>query len=81
MRTAAALAVTRTAARMTSRFREIDQNAEANFSQQQRGFLSEIASESAQALEAQRRFLTHEATAEVMRRDTRQEEVTLSCKD
>ena len=36
VQTAAALATSRTAAQMTSRFRDIENNAEANFSQQQR---------------------------------------------
>ena len=44
-------------------------NVEANFRHQQRGFLSEITSESDQSLEAQRHFLVHEAAAEMMRRD------------
>ena len=39
--------------------------------------MSEIASESAQALEAQRHTLIQEATAEMLWRDTRQEEVLL----
>ena len=50
--TATALATSRTAAQMTSRFGHIEKNAQANFSQQQRGSLSEGTSESAQALEA-----------------------------
>ena len=37
--------------------------------------MSEIISESAQAPEAQRHTLIHEATAEMVRRDTRKEEV------
>ena len=44
--TVAALATSRTAVHMTSRFRDVEKNAEANFSQQQRGVLSEITSES-----------------------------------
>ena len=47
--TAAALATSRTVAHMTSRFRDIENNVEANFRHQQRGLLSEISSESAQA--------------------------------
>ena len=39
---------------MTSRFRDVENNVEANISHQQRGLLSEVTSESAQALEAQR---------------------------
>ena len=54
----------------------IENNVETNFSHQQRGSLSEIASESAQALEAQRHTLIHEATAEMMPRVTRQGEET-----
>ena len=65
----AALATNCTAAQMTSRFRDIEHNVEANFSQQQRGSLSEITFESAQALEAQRLSLVREATAEMMRRE------------
>ena len=42
--TAAALA-SRTASQNTSRFRNMENNAEANFSQQQHGLLSEIVSE------------------------------------
>ena len=38
-------------------------------------YFSEIASESAQALEAQRYSLAHEAWVEMTRRDTRQEQV------
>ena len=68
VQTAAALATSRTAAQTTSRFRDLEKNAEANFSQQQRGLLSEFMSESAQALEAQRHSLIHEAGAEMMRR-------------
>ena len=76
--TAAALATTRTAAQRTSRFRDIECNAEASFNQQQRGWIIYcpiITAESAQGLEAQRHSLIREATAEMMRRDTRQEEV------
>ena len=47
---------------MTSRFKDLEKNAEANFGQQQRVFLSE------KVQEAQRHSLIHEATA-----DTRQE--------
>ena len=71
---AAALATSRTAAPMTSMFRVIENNAEANFCQQQRGLLSEVTSESAQALEAHRHTQIYGATAEVMRRDTRTED-------
>ena len=60
---------------MTCRFRQNENNAEANFSQQQRGLSSEITSEPAQAVEAHRHTLIHEATAEMMRRDTQQKEV------
>ena len=64
---AAALATRRTAAQVTSICRDIKSNVEANFSHQQRGSLSESTSEPAQALE--------EATAEMMRRATRNQEV------
>ena len=67
----AAFASSRTAAHMTSRFRDIENNVEANFSHQQRGLSSEITSESAQALEAQRHSLIQEATAKMMRKDGR----------
>ena len=52
--TAAALASSRTAVQMTPRFKDIENDAEAKFNQQQRGLLSENTSGSAQALEAQR---------------------------
>ena len=68
VQTAAALATSRTAAQMTFRFRDIENNAEAILSQQQRGLLSEITYESAHSL-------IHEAAAEMMRRDTRREDV------
>ena len=45
-------------------------NVEASFSHQQRG-LSEITSEGAQALEAQRHTLAQQAVTELMRGDTR----------
>ena len=45
-----------------------------NFSHPQRGLLSEITSESAQALEAQRHSLVQEAAAETLRSDTRNQE-------
>ena len=64
-----------TAAQMNFRFSDIENNVEANFSQQQQGFLSEKTSESAQALEVQRHSLIHEAVAEMLRRDTHKEEV------
>ena len=47
---------------MTSRFRDIENNVEAQFSLQQRRLLSEITSESAQVLEPQRHTLVQEAT-------------------
>ena len=74
VQTAAALATSRVA-QMTSRFRNMANNAEASFSQQQRGLLSEITSESAQSLETQRHSLGHEATGQMMRRGTHHEEV------
>ena len=76
--TAAVLATSRTAVQMTSRFRDTENNVGANFSQQQKGLLSEITSESAQAPEAERHSLIHEAPAEMMRPDTHQEEVLSS---
>ena len=45
------------------------------FSHHQRGLLSEMTSESAQALEAQRHSLFQEAAAEMTRRDTHNQEV------
>ena len=75
VQTAAYLATSLTAAQMTFRFRHIENNAEAICSQQQTELLSEMTSESAQVLEVQRHTLVHEATAEVMRRDIRKEEV------
>ena len=75
VKTAAPLATSSTAAQMTSSFRDVENNIHANFSQQRRGLLSDISSESAQALEAQWHPLIHEATAEMVRRDTRKEEV------
>ena len=65
---AAALATSRTAAQMTSRFRDVENHVETNFSHEQRGLLSEIISESPQAIEAQRHYLLEEATAEAERR-------------
>ena len=62
----AALATNRAAARVTSRFRDIEHHAEANFSRQLRGFLSEITTETAKALEAQRRTLAQETTAQMI---------------
>ena len=56
-----------------------EDHAEANFSQQQRGLLSEIASKPAQALEAQQPFLILEATAQTTRRNTHQEKVLSQC--
>ena len=47
----------------------------ANFGQHLRRSWSEIISESAEALEAQRRSLMHEAMTEMMRREARKEEV------
>ena len=67
---AAILATNRTAAHMTSRFRDIENNVEASFSHQQRGLLSEITSEPAQAFEVQRNTLVHEATADDAVRDS-----------
>ena len=75
VQTAVALVTGRTAAQTTSRFGDVKNNVEANCSQQQRGLLSEITSESVQALESQRHSLVHEAMAERMRRDIHQEEV------
>ena len=72
---AAAFATNRTAAQMTTRFRDIENNVEANFRHQKRGLLSENTSESAQALEAQRHSQVQEATAEMMRRNTHNLEV------
>ena len=72
---ASALATDRTGAQVTSRSRDTENNVEANFSHQKRGSLIEITSESAQALEAQRHSVLQEATAEMMRRDTRNLEV------
>ena len=60
---------------MTTRFRDIENDVVANFSQEQRGLLPGITSESAQAMETQRHSLVHDATAERVRRDTHQEEV------
>ena len=54
---------------------DIENNVEPHFSLQQRGLSSEITSESAQALEAQRRTLVQGATAEVIRRDAHNLEV------
>ena len=71
---AASLAASRTAAKMPPRLRDIENNTEANVNQQQR-ILSEITSESAQAVGAQRQSLIHEATAEMMRRQPHQEAV------
>ena len=71
----AAHATSRTAKQMTSRFRDIENNIQANCSHQQPGLLFEITSESAQALEAQRHDRFQDATAEMMRRDTRNQEV------
>ena len=71
---AASLAASHTAAKMPPRLRDIENNTEANVSQQQR-ILSEITSESAQAVGAQRQSLIHEATAEMMRRQPHQEAV------
>ena len=59
---------------MTSMFKDIEKNADANFIQQQTGSLSEITSEPDQAPEAQRHSLIHEGTAEMMRRGTHQQE-------
>ena len=58
-----------TTAEMTSRFRDIEHDVEANFSHQERRFLSETTSDSGQALEAQRHSLVQAATAEMIRRD------------
>ena len=55
VQTAATLATSRTATQIICRFRDIENYAEANFSQQYGGLLSEITSESAQAPEAQLR--------------------------
>ena len=51
---AAVFAVIHAAAQMVSRFGHLENHVETNFSNQQRGLLSEITSVSAQALEAQR---------------------------
>ena len=62
--------------KIPSCFRDIDNNAEANSSRQLRGLLSDITSESAQSLGAQRHYLFQKkAAAEMMRRDTRNPEV------
>ena len=45
VKTATGLASSRTAAQITSRLRDDENDAGANFSQQQRGWFSEIASE------------------------------------
>ena len=60
---------------MTSSFRDIENDVDANFSEQQRRLFSEITSESVEALEALRHSLVHEAVAEIMRRGSRKEEV------
>ena len=65
---AAALATSRTAAHSASRFRDIMLRRISVVNK--RGLLSELASESAQALEGQRHSLFQEATAGMMRRDT-----------
>ena len=66
VQSAAALATSRTAAHMTSRFRDTENNAEADFSQQHRGSLFEITFEWAQALVTQRHTLIHEAWADTL---------------
>ena len=74
---AAALATIRTAAQITCRFRDIENNVEADFGHQQRVLSSEITRESAQALEAWQHTLVLEATAETKRRvSTMQSHVT-----
>ena len=71
----AAAPASRAAAHMTSRFGDIENDVEANFSHQQRGSSSEITSESAQALEAQQHSLVQTATAEMMRRNAHSADV------
>ena len=66
IKVAAALATSRTAAHITSKFGDVENDVEANFSHQQR-CLSEITSKAGQALEAQRHTLVREATAETRR--------------
>ena len=68
-----ALATSRTAAHMISRFRDIEKNVEANLSHEQGGLFTEITSESAQAFEAQRHSLVQ--AAEMMRRDAHSADV------
>ena len=67
---AAPIAASRTAAYVTSRCRDVENNVDANFSVQQRGLSSEIDFESVQTLEAQR-HMTQEVTAEMIRRGAR----------
>ena len=74
-RNCAALATDRTAAQLTSRFRHSENHVEGTFSHQQRGLLSEVTSESAQALEAHRHSRVQEATTEMMRRDAHSADV------
>ena len=65
------LAESCTAALMTSRFWDIESHGLKQIpSHQQRGLLSEITSQSAQALEAHRHSPVQEATAKMVRRDT-----------
>ena len=59
---------------MTSRFKDFENNVEENVGHQQRGLLSEITSESGQALDAQRHSLVQETAAEMVR-DTHNLEV------
>ena len=72
---AVALATSRTAVQMTSRFRDIENHVEANFSHHQTEFLSQITSLSVRALEAQRHTLVQEPTTEMIRRDAHCAEV------
>ena len=72
---AVALATSRTAVQMTSRFRDIENHVEANFSYHQTEFLSQNTSLSVRALEAQRHTLVQEPTAEMIRRDAHSAEV------
>ena len=67
------VATNRSAAQMISR--DIENNFETNSSYQQRGLLSELTSESAQALKVHRLSPVQEAKAEMMWRDTRNLEV------
>ena len=67
---AAALASSRTAAQMTSRVRDVENNVEANFRHNNEDYYPILLpSDSTQALKAQRDTLVQEATPEKIRRD------------